>query len=296
MASRGMPGSTPRSQVLEAGADWQPWSSPPSRHRSPGRRSTTRCERSRRSGAARTRGRTRSRRSSRAARRSGVDEGLNAAAAGLDHPLQLLLDVTMQMPLVPVPGDQARARQARQASACETDGRSAPTSRPRSLVGQRQRQGGCPPARYPPPPRRQGATASRARRTSSRGWEAIARWTLKSCATGGAPARRSSACMICGQGRTRSTNAGIQDREAVWHQRPPADGADQQFVRPRDSGWLDQRRPGPISSAAISRSPTRPLAASTPVGGTSTARPEAPISAVGVVDRPICCRCPRARR
>ena len=89
---------------------------------------------------------------------------------------------------------------ARRASAWDTDGRSAPTSWPsrRWVSGSEMRMppGSTFPQRAP------RCQSSSARRTSSRGWQAIARWTSRSLAR--LPARRRRASRICGHGRMRS--------------------------------------------------------------------------------------------
>ena len=99
--------------------------------------------------------------------------------------------------LVTSPACESRVR------AWETDGRSAPTSRPsnRCVSGSARRM---PPGSTRPqrPARCQSSSVIR---TSRRGCEVIARWTSRSAVR--AQARASRACEICGQGLTRSANA-----------------------------------------------------------------------------------------
>ena len=147
--------------------------------------------------------------------------------------------------LVTSPACESRVR------ACETDGRSAPTSRPssRCVSGSARRM---PPGSTRPqrPARCQSSSVSR---TSRRGCEVIARWTSRSAAR--VQARESSAREICGHGLTALRERLVEQGEARRHQRVPG-RARARAGRRRAAASGCRTSPSPTISVAV-RSPTR---------------------------------------
>ena len=201
----------------------------------------------------------------RAARR--VDERRHPPAVRLDDPLQLLLDVPVQVPLVAVTGDEARTGESRERV---RDRRPLGAHQPpEQLMGQRQRQ--PDPARLDPPPARgempqqQREPHVEPRLRSDRALHVeVVRAAL------GAPQQR---LISCGHGRTRSANCGVEHREPHRQQRPPVDRAGQQLVVLL-LAWLDeiagteQLRGDPVADPTLSAS--TPSSTSTPGPGAAS--------------------------
>ena len=148
---------------------------------------------------------------------------------------------------------------ARRASACETEGRSAPTSRPsrRCVSGSARRM---PPGSTRPqrPARCQSSSVSR---TSRRGCE---RDRALHVQIAGARARRarSSACEICGHGLDALGERVVEQREARRHERVPG-------RRRARAG----RRRAPASGCSTSPSPTISVAVRSPTRTSTLSAP-----------------------
>ena len=213
--SAACPGIEPRSSPRGSGS-WPP-SSRPTRRRSRGRsssrargRAASRCWPWRavnsivRVTAAPPRGRPRPRRCARGAVGRARPGARRACRAGASSPAWPVTRPACRQP-------RERVRDRRPLGADE------PAEQP---VGERQRRGGCRPARRGPSARR-GASSSSVRRTSSRGWHVIARCTLE---IAGAP-RRPAAEQRVRDLRPRPHPLGerlVEQREPCRHERPPA--------------------------------------------------------------------------